>query len=64
MQKLITAVFLASEDDGNTMTEPSLGKGLVGEGISVPGSACSRTVPISLNAYLGETEGIGSSIIE
>lgn len=57
-------MFLASGDDGNTMTEPPHGEDVVGEDISVPGSVCSRTVPISLNAYLGEPEGRGSSIIE
>lgn len=56
-------VLLASEDDWNAMTEPSPGKALVGEGGSVPGSGRSRTVPISLSAYLEEIEERGSSII-
>lgn len=57
-------MFLASGDDGNTVTEPLHGKDVVGEGISVPGSVGSRTVSIPLNAYLGETQGRGSSITE
>lgn len=57
-------MFLASGDDGNTVTEPPHGKDLAGEGISVPGSVCSRIVPIPLNAYLGETQERGSSITE